>query len=58
VLFEPFALTVLADAEAQAGDAPAARRHLSAAEAAASAREERFWEPRTRRLRASAALSC
>jgi hypothetical protein len=51
VLFEPFALTTLAEADLAAGDDAAARRSVAAVEDAARAGHEVFWQPHTDRLR-------
>ena len=52
---EPFALTVLAQAEAADGRRGDARRHLDEAEAAAARTGERLWALRTRGARAALA---
>jgi hypothetical protein len=48
-LFEPFALTELAEAEAAAGRAEDARRCTAAAQAAAQRGGEVFWQSHARR---------
>jgi predicted ATPase/DNA-binding SARP family transcriptional activator len=50
-LYEPFALTTLAEAEARAGRFDEALRCLDAADEAADAGRELFWQPRARQVR-------
>jgi predicted ATPase/DNA-binding SARP family transcriptional activator len=50
-LYEPLALTMLAECEASAGRLAEARRCLDEADAMAERNGERFWQPQTRRAR-------
>ena len=51
MLYEPYALSVLAEAESSSGRRDEALRCLDAAGAVARRTGELFWQPRTRRAR-------